>query len=76
MIYEYDKPSEKASVHEFHRLTTMSDDALKLRARKIGHTDKMERFYRLAQASGKHDLAEHIKREGISRLGMSEEDFK
>ena len=74
--YEYDTPHEKKMVHEFHRITTMDEDALKRRANKIGHADKMARFFGIARASGKSELAEHIRQQGVGRLHMSPEMFK
>ena len=69
--YEYDKPGERKKIHEFHRITTMDESALKRRAEKIGHADKMQQFYMMAKQAGKAGLAEHIRKEGVSRLGMS-----
>ena len=73
--YEYDKPGEKKNIHEFHRITTMDEPGLIRRAGKITHPDKMKDFYSMAKQAGKASLAEHIKKEGVSRLGMSESSF-
>jgi len=74
--YEYDTPHEKKMTHEFHRITTMDEDALKRRAGKITDQEKMSRFFGIARASGKGGLAEHIRQQGIGRLHMSPEMFK
>jgi len=66
----------KQMEHEVHRMSTMSDKALMTRANKITDTDKLVRFYAVAEKLNRPELMSHIKDVGMSKLGLSAKDFE
>ncbi len=66
----------KQMEHEIHRMSTMSDKALKTRVYKIGSPEKLIRFYAVADQLQKPELKSLIKKIGKEKFNMGDEEFE